>query len=39
MIEDKHLKIITEELDLKISVLKLKKDFSQVDSRDLILHS
>ena len=39
MVEEKHLKMILEELDLKISVLKLKKDFSSIDSRDLILHS
>ena len=39
MVEEKHLKIIQEELDLKISVLKLKKDFSKIDTRDMILHS
>ena len=39
MVEEKHLKIIMEELDHKISVLKLKKDFNQLDSRDLVLHS
>ena len=39
MVEEKHLKIILEELDHKISVLKLKKNFNQVDSRDMVLHS